>query len=62
MEQSFEALFESSLQELNVGDVVKGTIVRCLVSSIDGGALRYQSGIAFRKRLDHSPVEEPPLR
>jgi small subunit ribosomal protein S1 len=28
MEQSFESLFESSMQELNVGDVVKGTIVQ----------------------------------
>ncbi|MGW8312111.1 MAG: 30S ribosomal protein S1 [Desulfuromonadales bacterium] len=28
MEQSFESLFESSMQELNVGDVVRGTIVQ----------------------------------
>ena len=28
MEQSFEALFESSMQELNVGDVVLGTVVQ----------------------------------
>jgi len=28
MEQSFEAMFESSMQELNVGDVVRGTIVQ----------------------------------
>ena len=28
MEQSFESLFESSMQELNVGDVVTGTIVQ----------------------------------
>ena len=27
MEQSFESLFESSMQELNVGDVVVGTVV-----------------------------------
>ncbi len=28
MDQSFEAMFESSMQELNVGDVVRGTIVQ----------------------------------
>jgi small subunit ribosomal protein S1 len=28
MEQSFESLFESSMQELNVGDVVRGTVVQ----------------------------------
>ncbi len=28
MEQSFESLFESSMQELNVGDVVVGTVVQ----------------------------------
>ncbi|MDH3868174.1 MAG: S1 RNA-binding domain-containing protein, partial [Desulfuromonadales bacterium] len=28
MEQSFEEMFESSMQELNVGDVVLGTIVQ----------------------------------
>jgi len=28
MEQSFESLFESSMQELHVGDVVRGTIVQ----------------------------------
>ena len=27
MEQDFESLFESSMQELHVGDVVRGTIV-----------------------------------
>jgi hypothetical protein len=31
---------------------VKGKVVRCQVSSISGGALRYQSGIQFEKRLD----------
>jgi hypothetical protein len=38
---------------------VKGTIVRCQVSSIDGGSLRYQSAIEFEKRLEHSPVDQP---
>ena len=28
MEQDFESLFESSMQELHVGDVVRGTIVQ----------------------------------
>jgi hypothetical protein len=31
---------------------VKGKVVRCQVSSISGGALRYQSGIQFEKRLE----------
>ena len=31
---------------------IKGKVVRCQVSSISGGALRYQSGIQFEKRLD----------
>ena len=31
---------------------IRGKIVRCQVSSISGGALRYQSGIQFEKRLD----------
>ena len=34
MEQSFEALFEESLQELNVGDVVKGTVVQLNPDSV----------------------------
>ena len=34
MEQSFEALFEESLQELSVGDVVKGTIVQVNPDSV----------------------------
>ncbi len=34
MEQSFEALFEESMQELNVGDVVKGTIVQVNPDSV----------------------------
>jgi len=33
-EQSFEALFEKSLQELNVGDVVRGTIVQINPDSV----------------------------
>jgi hypothetical protein len=36
---------------------MKGKIVRCQVSSINGGALRYQSGIQFEKRLDTNPGE-----
>jgi hypothetical protein len=36
---------------------IKGKIVRCQVSSISGGALRYQSGIQFDKRLDSNPSE-----
>jgi hypothetical protein len=38
---------------------VKGKVVRCQVSSINGGSLRYQSGIQFEKRLDLSPAGEP---
>lgn len=34
MEQSFEALFEESLQALNIGDVVKGTIVQVNPDSV----------------------------
>jgi small subunit ribosomal protein S1 len=34
VEQSFEALFEKSLQELNTGDVVKGTIVQVNPDSV----------------------------
>jgi len=34
MEQSFEALFEESLQELSVGDVVQGTIVQVNPDSV----------------------------
>jgi hypothetical protein len=36
---------------------IKGKVVRCQVSSISGGALRYQSGIQFDKRLDSNPSE-----
>ena len=36
---------------------MKGKIVRCQVSSISGGALRYQSGIQFEKRLEANPGE-----
>ena len=36
---------------------MKGKIVRCQVSSISGGALRYQSGIQFEKRLESNPGE-----
>jgi hypothetical protein len=39
----------------------KGRVVRCQVSSISGGALRYQSGIQFDTRLDAHPGEiDPP--
>jgi hypothetical protein len=37
---------------------VKGRIVRCQVSSISGGMLRYHSGIQFEHRLEHSPNEQ----
>jgi hypothetical protein len=37
----------------------KGRIVRCMVSSVDGGSLVYQSGIEFEKRLDRDPVGQP---
>ena len=42
---------------------MKGRVVRCQVSSISGGALRYQSGIQFDQRLDANPAEtEPPVQ
>ena len=34
---------------------IKGRIVRCQVSSIHDGSLRYQSGIQFDKKLDQHP-------
>jgi hypothetical protein len=34
---------------------VKGKIVRCQVSSIHDGSLRYQSGIQFDKKLEAHP-------
>jgi hypothetical protein len=34
---------------------IKGRIVRCQVSSIHDGSLRYQSGIQFDKKLDTHP-------
>lgn len=37
---------------------IKGRIVRCQVSSISGGALRYHSGIQFEQRLDQNPNEQ----
>ena len=47
----------------------RGKVVRCQVSSISGGALRYQSGIQFEKKLDaldpHSattPIVPPPAQ
>jgi PilZ domain len=39
---------------------MKGRVVRCQVSSINGGALRYQSGIQFDQRLDANPAETEP--
>ncbi|HXE79766.1 MAG TPA: PilZ domain-containing protein [Vicinamibacterales bacterium] len=36
---------------------IKGRIVRCQVSSIHEGSLRYQSGIQFDKKLDAHPAE-----
>jgi PilZ domain len=38
---------------------VKGKVVRCQVSSISGGALRYQSGIQFDTKLDHLDPQLP---
>jgi hypothetical protein len=39
----------------------KGKVVRCQVSSISGGTLRYQSGIQFEKKLEHLDPQKPPL-
>ena len=36
---------------------MKGKVVRCHVSSISDGILRYQSGIQFEDRLDRNPGE-----
>lgn len=36
---------------------MKGKVVRCHVSSINDGILRYQSGIQFEDRLDRNPGE-----
>lgn len=36
---------------------MKGKVVRCQVSSINDGLLRYQSGIQFENRLDSNPGE-----
>jgi hypothetical protein len=35
----------------------KGKVVRCQVSSISGGALRYQSGIQFERKLEQFDVQ-----
>ena len=52
-------IFEGGFTPANA----KGKVVRCQVSSISGGALRYQSGIQFEKRLDqidaHVPAAAP---
>jgi len=37
---------------------VKGRVVRCQVSSISGGMLRYHSGIQFEHRLEQNPNEQ----
>ena len=37
---------------------IKGRVVRCQVSSISGGMLRYHSGIQFEHRLEQSPNEQ----
>lgn len=39
----------------------KGKVVRCQVSSISGGTLRYQSGIQFEKKLESLDPQKPPL-
>jgi hypothetical protein len=36
---------------------IRGKIIRCHVSSISNGTLRYQSGIHFDNRLDNNPGE-----
>jgi hypothetical protein len=36
---------------------MKGKVIRCHVSSISNGTLRYQSGIQFENRLDSNPGE-----
>jgi hypothetical protein len=36
----------------------KGRVVRCQVSSISGGSLRYHSGIQFEQRLEQHPNEQ----
>ena len=36
---------------------IKGKVIRCHVSSINNGTLRYQSGIQFENRLDSNPGE-----
>ena len=36
---------------------MKGKVVRCHVSSISDGMLRYQSGIQFENRLETNPGE-----
>ncbi len=38
----------------------RGKVVRCQVSSISGGALRYQSGIQFEKKLDALDPQSAP--
>jgi hypothetical protein len=42
----------------------RGKVVRCQVSSISGGALRYQSGIQFEKKIEalepHVPAAAAP--
>jgi hypothetical protein len=37
----------------------RGKVVRCQVSSISGGALRYQSGIQFEKKIDALEPQMP---
>jgi hypothetical protein len=37
----------------------RGKVVRCQVSSISGGALRYQSGIQFEKKFDALEPQVP---
>jgi hypothetical protein len=52
-------MFEGSFSPSHL----KGRIVRCQVSSIHDGSLRYQSGIQFEKKLEAHPGEvheQPP--
>jgi hypothetical protein len=50
-------IFEGGFAPANA----KGKVVRCQVSSISSGTLRYQSGIQFEKKLDSLDPQKPPL-
>jgi hypothetical protein len=48
-------IFDGGFQPANN----KGKVIRCQVSSISAGALRYQSGIQFEKKLDALDPQVP---